>query len=275
MFTVFTIEKRKPRGVARILPFLLRDKLTEEYKEKKSLVVRNLHYISRKKQVNWQAVFARAGYDSKSLVCSSEVVFPKNSGLCRFNSNSFFKVMTENFALQILKEMENPQKIKIAFLDFDGERRLFAERLCELSDNFIIITGEKRKYFNLSDKMMNERGVSLVITSRINRMNDADFVIAPSRIRKTTDLRKKSLVLTCEKPCFDVSALCYYKYRTEVPSEYKSLVPNCIDEDYFLSALYSKGRQYNLSNLIPKVAYNENSTCTVKSMAKYLDRLAQ
>ena len=275
MFTVFTIEKREPRGAAKFLPFLLRDKLTEEYKEEKRLLVRNLRYISRKKQVNWQAVFARAGYDSKSLVCSSEVVFPKNSGLCRFDSTVFYKAMTENFALAILKEMENPQKIKIAFFDFDGERRLFAERLCQLSDNFIIITREKGKYLNLSEKMMNELGVSLVITSRIERMNDADFVIAPSRIRKITSFRKKALVLTGERPCIDISAQCYYKYRTEAPNEYKHLIPDCIDEDYFLSALYSIGRQYNLSNLIPKVAYNENSTCTVKSMAKYLDRLTQ
>ena len=43
-----------------------------------------------------------------------------------------------------------------------------------------------------------------------------------------------------------------------------------MDEMYFASALYSKGRKYFLGEIVPKVSYNENSTCTVKSLGKYL-----
>ncbi len=274
MFTVFSVEYRKLKGFKRIFTFLMRDRLTEEYKEYEKLLVRQMHYISYRDKINCQVVYDRAGYEAKCLVCNDDIVFPPNSGLIRFRDNAFQKKITDNFAFEVLRTMENPHKLRIAFFDIDGSQRDFVDKLCEFTDNFIIITAEKNKYFEISEKMMEEKGVSLVLTNRIDRMKDAQLVIAPSRIMRIIDLSPKSIVLTGEKPCFDISAQCYFGYKAEVPSAYAEFMPKGMDEIYFLSCLYSKGRIRSLVKTIPKVAFNESTTCTVKSLAKYLDKLS-
>ena len=117
---------------------------------------------------------------------------------------------------------------------------------------------------------MEKLGVSLVYTNRLTRIKDADLVIAPCLIQKRISLNKKSVVLTCEKPLVDLPSICYWSYTCTLPEEYRRLMDEDMDEMYFASALYSKGRKYFLGEIVPKVSYNENSTCTVKSLGKYL-----
>lgn len=67
-----------------------------------------------------------------------------------------------------------------------------------------------------------------------------------------------------------MNAQCYYGYSVEIPENLEKYRPEDMDSLYFASALFSKGRQHYMAELIPKTTYNENCTCTVKSMGKYL-----
>ena len=134
-----------------------------------------------------------------------------------------------------------------------------------------MVTVNKKKYKEISDKLMDEMGVSLVYTDRLSRMKDADLVIAPTQIRKILDLNSKAIVLTSERPCFDMNAQCYYGYSVEIPENLEKYRPEDMDSLYFASALFSKGRQHYMAELIPKTTYNENCTCTVKSMGSLGD----
>lgn len=270
MLTTFRIEKRNLKGLKKLVKPFIKDKLLEDYGEEKNLIIRQMVYISYNDKINWKVVKNRAGYQSKCLVCSENISFPINSRLQRFVDSTFAKIMTNNFALSLLKTMENPEKLKIVYYDIDGNNKYFLNELCKLTDNFIVVTVNKKKYKEISDKLMDEMGVSLVYTDRLSRMKDADLVIAPTQIRKILDLNCKAIVLTSERPCFDMNAQCYYGYSVEIPENLEKYRPEDMDSLYFASALFSKGRQHYMAELIPKTTYNENCTCTVKSMGKYL-----
>lgn len=272
MLTTFSIEERKLKGLKILAKPFIKDKLIEEYGEEKNLVIRQMFYISYSGKVNWKIVKSRAGYQSKCLVCSENISFPMDTRLQRFVDSTFAKIMTNNFALSVLKKMEYPEKLKIVYYDIDGNNKYFLQELCKLTDNFIVVTVNKKKYKEISERLMEEMGVSLVYTDRLSRMKDADLVIAPTQIRKILDLSCKSVVITSERPCFDTQSQCYYGYSVTIPEEFEKYRLEDMDSLYFASALYSKGRQHYLADIVPKTIYNENCTCTVKSMAKYLDK---
>lgn len=273
MFTMFTVEDKKLTGIKRLFSIFYKDRIIESYLDGKKLAVRRITYINYRDRINWDAVRKLAGVQAGSLICSEKINFPKDSGLRRFCDNTFVKKMTCNFAYHTLNSMENPQKLNVAFVDADGSESEFLWKLCTLTDNLVAVTGNKEKYEILSEKMMEKQGVSLVYTNRLTRIRDADFVIAPCKIQKRIDLNKRAVILTSEKPQVEIPAICYWNYTCTLPEEYRRLMCEDMDEMYFASALYSKGRKYFLGSMVPRVSYNENSTCTVKSLGKYLDNL--
>ncbi|MGN0477668.1 MAG: hypothetical protein ACI4HM_10085 [Ruminococcus sp.] len=270
MFTTFSVEDRKLKGIKRVFSVFYKDRIIESYLDGKNLAVRKITYINYRDKINWNAVYRQAGSQARCLVCSDKIHFPENSGLRRFCDNTFVKKMTCNFGFQTLKSMNNPQNLNVGFIDADGSESEFLWKLCTLTDNLVVVTGNREKYEVLSDELMEKLGVSLVYTNRLSRIKDADLVIAPCAIKKRIDLNKKSVVLTSEKPFVDLPSICYWSYTCTLPEEYRRLMDEDMDEMYFASALYSKGRKYFLGEIVPKVAYNENSTCTVKSLGKYL-----
>ena len=273
MFTMFTVEDKKLTGIKKLFSIFYKDRIIESYLDGKKLAVRRITYVNYRDKINWDAVRKLAGVQAGSLICSEKINFPKDSGLRRFCDNTFAKKMTCNFAYHTLNSMENPQKLNVAFVDADGSESEFLWKLCTLTDNLVVVTGNKEKYEILSEKMMEKQGVSLVYTNRLTRINDVDFVIAPCKIQKRIDLNKRAVVLTSEKPQVEIPAICYWNYTCTLPEEYRRLMCEDMDEMYFASALYSKGRKYFLGSMVPRVSYNENSTCTVKSLGKYLDNL--
>lgn len=270
MFTTFTVEDRKLTGIKRLFSVFYKDRLYESYLDGKKLAVRRITYVNCRDKINWDAVRKIAGIQAESMICSDKIHFPKDSGLVRFRDNTFVKKMTCNFAFSTLNSMENPQKLNVAFIDADGSESEFLWKLCTLTDNFVVVTGNKEKYEILGEKMMEKQGVSIVYTNRLTRIKDADFVIAPCKIQRIIDLNKRAVVLTSEKPQVEIPAICYWNYTCTLPEEYRRLMCDDMDEMYFASALYSKGRKYFLGEMVPRVSYNENSTCTVKSLGKYL-----
>ena len=275
MFTTFVVEEKEHRGIWKILPFLKKDKLIESYREYKNMTMRELRYISyNNNKIDWQIVYQRAGYQAKCLVCSEKAALPESLGLKRFSDIVFYKKMAENFAFNVLMNMDNPAGINIVYFDMDVKECAFAEKLCTLTDNFTIITVSKDKYLKTEESVMDKMGASLVFSGNLSAMKKADLIIAPTPIRKILDLSNRTVVITSQRPVFDISAQCYYDYDISLPEEYKEFLIEDITETYFASALYQKGRQYSLGQIVPKIAFNENSTCTVKSLAKYLDKLA-
>lgn len=275
MFTIFTLRKYNHTGLGKIFNLFRKDKITEVYREVQNLTVRNITYINHKKWVNWEAVFQRAGYESKCLVCSEDVRLPHGTGLKRFYDNSFNMRMAENFASAVIKNIESPEKLNIALLDYDGSRGEFAEYLSKYTENFIVVTADKRKYADVCKKLMEEQGISLVLTNRLSRLEKCDLVICPSKIKKPFSISKNSVVITGEKPACNVDALCYTDYKVTLPYEYRDILTDDIDEVYLAGCLYSRGRQYVLGNLLPTVAYNNGTTATVATLAKYLSKMCE
>jgi hypothetical protein len=273
MFTMFSLRDNKPTGIKRIFNIFRKDRIFEEYIDAGSLTVRSITYVNNRKQVNWDAVYSCAGYEAKSLVCSESLRFPYGTGLIRFNDNSLNERLTENFAYGVLQQMENPEKLNIVFYDVEGSHSDFIKILCKFTDNFIVATGNKERYSHIAQKLMEEQGVSLVVTNKLSRIKDSKFVIAPSKIKKSFDIGTKGIVLTSQIPTCEIKAQCYTGYKIEMPQKYKVLLKDDIDEMYLLSCLYSRGRQHSLGSIIPKVAYNSYETCTVKSLAKYLNKV--
>jgi hypothetical protein len=273
MFTTFFISKQQPKGVWKLINIFRKDKITEEYIDTGSLTVRKITYISHHKEINWDFVHRQAGYEAKSLVAGNDVRFPYGTGLIKFYDKGFMERMTENFAYGVLKEMENPEKLNIAFYDIDGSHSDFVEVLCQFAHELVVATGNKEKYGIVAEKLMVEKGVSLIITNRLSRLRNCTFVIAPSKIKKAIELNTKGVVLTSQPPCCDIKSRCYTGYQINLPEKYRRILNDGMEEMYLASCLYSKGRQHNLGSIIPNVAYNNSSTCTIKSLAKYLDKV--
>ncbi len=274
MLTTFALEQYRFMGIKRLLLPFVRDKVTEDYVQINELEIRRLKYISYHKKINWDTVYTHAGYEAKSLVCDGDIHFPYGMGLLRYSSRRFYARMAENFALCVLREMEHPEGVRIAFYDLDCSSWEFLTKLCELTDNFIAVTADKEKYSKVSDLLLNDCGVSMVLTGNLNRMKDRDLIIAPSRLTKSFETGARTVILTCDVPKCELNAQIYSDYKITLPPIYRPIAEDFSDEMYLASALYTAGKQYSLGGVVPTVAFNPYGTVTVKSLAKYLDNLA-
>lgn len=150
----------------------------------------------------------------------------------------------------------------------------FLLTVLEYSSDVAVVTQNCEPYYCVVSRAMDELGASAVVTKNISELADCTFIIAPDVIEENLPFRSDAVVLTVDCPKVPASGLVYYKYHFRMPNGFDEIKPDDLDEEYFCSALYTLGSQYELGSIVPMVCRNFSSSQTVKSLCAYVNRFA-
>ena len=115
-----------------------------------------------------------------------------------------------------------------------------------------------------------ELGAAAVITRRREELSACGLVIAPRPVREPLPLREKAVVLTAGKPLVPLNGTVLWRYHFKMPDGFADIKPEELSEEYFCSALYTLGSQFELGSIVPLSAQGERGSCDAKALAAIL-----
>ncbi|MBQ3987496.1 MAG: hypothetical protein II629_01900, partial [Ruminococcus sp.] len=125
-------------------------------------------------------------------------------------------------------------------------------------------------YLCAADRALEELGAAAVITRRREELSACGLVIAPRPVREPLPLREKAVVLTAGKPLVSLSGTVLWRYHFKMPNGFADIKPEELSEEYFCSALYTLGSQFELGSIVPLSAQGERGSCDAKALAAIL-----
>ncbi len=272
MLTVLTLEEKIGKNApARVLNRLRGDSLGVDIREYKGIALKELVYKQRRKNINLRRISIAAGVQRNGIICPEGIFKNGEAGLYRFYSVRFKQRLCTNFALQTVRAMKNTNRsLSIGILDRGCVCGDIMRDILAVFDRVKVVSPSAGEYEYIAEEIFADCGASFLLTENCGALNSCDFIIAPEQINFPLKPSAHSIVLTIAPPSAGASGEIYYDYEVELPAEYESLRPAWCSGEYFGSALYAKGRQYQLGSLIPRLCSNNTVAQTVRSMAKRL-----
>ena len=80
------------------------------------------------------------------------------------------------------------------------------------------------------------------------------------------NLSEDAIVFTAEPSSIDLNCNVIDKYKVNMPIKYKILVPDYIEDEYFLSYLYSEYKLYDLGLLVPVYCIVGNQVKSISTL---------
>lgn len=275
MITALTVrvpERRK--GIRGFFDRFRQDKADVQVKRARGVYLKHITYISYSGKIKTERINEIVGAQRNHLLCLPSLKFPENSGYKRFYLPEFSARLCTNMALYVLSRCVNPTRLKIGVYDPNACECDFLHSLMEYVSDVVVVTEEAEKYRAVVDEIMDEQGASAMVTKQTDELCNCNMIIAPYAITEKLPISNEALVLTGEAPKEQTSGLVYYKYYFKMPNGFDRIKPSELDEEYFCSALYTLGRQYQLGSIVPSLCRNYSSSQTVKSLCAYLERFA-
>lgn len=264
----------KQKGLKKYTDLFKKDKIDVQIRKARGVRIKQVTYTSYSGKLRLDKADKMIGAQRNHLLCSELIKFPPNSGYKRFYSTLFSARLCVNMALAVIVECICPEKLKIGIYDPDATCSEFLFNVLEHCSQVAVVTENSEVYYSELNRAMDELGASAVITQNVSELTDCNFVIAPVNIKSELPLREDALVLTVDLPKVQLNGLVYYKYHFRMPNGFDIIKPQNLDEEYFCSALYTLGGQYELGSIVPVVCRNFSSSQTVKSLCAYVNRFA-
>ena len=234
-------------------------KINSDIITKSELAVLYIRYIQKRGNIRFNKIYEYTVGAPKTILCSDKLSL-NNTPFKRFESDEFNIQMMKNFITDILQTADiAPSKLKISFYDPNAEYPLFAEKLLNYTSELTVVSNMPKFYENESERHMNECGVSMIVSNSPEKLTPCDILIAPSTIKNPLPTMSSSIVFTGHKPLVSISGTVITKYLPEFPSEYTDIKPSCIDDFYFLSALYTLCGIIELEKLNPIMCESGNA----------------
>ena len=193
------------------------------------------HYRGK---VNWTSIDRFVKAQRNRVLCAPDMEIASNSGYKRFVSSELSRRMCENAALYLLRTIGNPQ-IKVVLVDDDGDHAGLCEYLAEYCDPVNVLSEATQIYAAQAEYLLNEKGAALKLCRDMGCLKDADLIIAPWRLEEALPCPSNALILTGEAPAVKQNAVAVYEYFFDLPSKFREICPDFLDEMYFASALYT------------------------------------
>lgn len=275
MITALSVNvPEKPTGIKKLINMLRCDRIDVEIKRARGVSLKHITYTSYSGKIHLEKADKIIGAQRNHLLCPEKLRFPPDSGYKRFYSTMFSARLCVNMALCVLMECVCPEKLKIGIYDQKAVIPEFLLTVLEYCSDVAVVTQNCEPYYCVTSRAMDELGASAVVTKNISELVDCTFIIAPDVIEEKLPLRSDAVVLTVACPKVPTSGLVYYKYHFRMPNGFDEIKPDDMDEEYFCSALYTLGSQYELGSIVPMVCRNFSSSQTVKSLCAYVNRFA-
>ncbi len=210
-----------------------------------------IRYSQNRGKVRYKKIYPYTIGSPKTILCSRELDL-SGSPFSRFEDKEFNILMMQNFVCELLKSASpDPKRIKLAYLDRQGEYPMFAQKLLDYTASLTVVTDMPRFYENESDRIYESCGVPLIVSDSIEKLKGQDVIISPRAIDITLPVTTDTLLFTAEKPLVSLKGIVISEYLAEIPYRYKRLLPKGTDEMYFMSALYSLCSAGELASIVP------------------------
>lgn len=259
------------KGIKGITDRLKKDRLNIEIKKARGVSLKHVTYTSYSGEVRLNKADRAVGSQRMQLLCSDKLIFPVKSGYRRFSSSDFSARLCTNMALEVLKKCKRSASLKVGIYDKTAVACDCLVNILEYCSNVIVITQSSTPYYYMAEKALNELGATALITKSVADISNSDLVIAPTDIEEPLELRSDAVVLTVNPPKIKTGAAEYYRYNFRMPNGFDVIKPEELDEEYFCSALYTLGSQYELGSIVPLSCRNETVSQTVPSLCAALE----
>ncbi|MBQ6387560.1 MAG: hypothetical protein IJH96_02950 [Ruminococcus sp.] len=276
MITALSVNiPEKSEGFKRLTNRLRRDKVEVCVSRARGVSLRHITYTSYSGEVRLDRADNLIGAQRSQLLCSEKLVFPLRSGYRRFSSSSFSSRLCSNMALEVLRACPSAAALRCGMFDPHALAADWLLRSLACCINPIVVTDNNEIYSLARERALEELGASITLTKSRTELESCDFLLAPSGIREPLCLHPGVIVLTAGKPSAPIGGEIYYHYNFRMPNGFDTIKPAELSEEYFCSALYTLGAQYELGSIVPLSCSGQYCSQTVKSLAMLLDNRAK
>lgn len=275
MLTALTIENKVENiWYKRFVNSIIGDDIKVSISSARGVALRHITYINRKNKINWEKISQTAGQQKNEVLCNEDTPLFKGCGIRRFYSSEFAGRLCVNMLLHVLSKADaDVRELSIGLYDLKGEHTDILKSLLKYSSNVKVVTNEAKRYADVAEVIMEEQGASVMISKNEKYLSKCFLVIAPDKILNSIPVAQNAILFTCEKPAVCLNGLVYYRYFFKMPNKFGEIKPKELSYEYFASALYTKGRQYELGSIIPTMCYNESSSQTIYSLVAYINNM--
>lgn len=275
MLTALSItEKIEKNKLKHLFNIIRGNKITITLKQSGGVTLRRLQYFNRNGKINWDIIDEYVGIQRDGILCSEYLELPADMGYRRFASEEFSKRLCTNMALQILSKVQDASKLKVCFYDLYGESADTLIHILEYCPEVRVYTQNSELYSNIRDVILEDTGISPIISCDESILEDTDFLIAPCKIKNTLPLKNKAITLTSVCPDAGQKGALYFRYHFKMPTRFADIKPAELSDFYFATALYVKAKQHQLGTIVPMICSNYSSGARLESICAYFDSRA-
>ena len=275
MLTALTVKiMEKEKGIKGFINRFRRDRAVVNVERARGVYFKHITYISYGGKLHLERLEKIIGDNRTRIICNEKINFPEKSGFKRFYNADFSARLCTNFVLNLLRECEFAEKLKVGIYDPDGRHSEFLAHIMRYTSDVTVVTNSPDSYYEALEIIMDEMGACAVVTQLTDELENCDIVIAPQTVTESFPVREDALVFTVGRPKAEINGQLYYKYCFKMPNGFDRIKPEELDSEYFCSALYSMGRQYQLGSIVPQLCVNFSTSQTAKSLGAYIERFA-
>ncbi|MCR4615254.1 MAG: hypothetical protein K5756_03815 [Clostridiales bacterium] len=181
----------------------------------------------------WDKIVSAVGRCFSRMLIPERIIIPRGIPINRFVPRYLpYRILVASVA-SILRECRlKPSDIHVAVIDSTGILSDDIEQLIMLSSCIKILTNRRRKYEEISIKLMKKYGAVLIIADDCSSINNCNFLITTYDKSVPKGFDGFVFCVSSENETF------YSLNDIELPYEYEKLVPQDINRLDFAGALY-------------------------------------
>ena len=261
MVVVLDIKKLKGTGVrGRLISLFRRSRTEREIKSIDDISVLNIKHRYYHGNFNFKKIYPYIREVSDTVLCRENII-PENYPIERFCDNTLNIKLMENFILDILASFPT-DSLKICVHDPLGECHEFIEKLFAFVSKITVSTKMSCFYGKRAAAYYKNTGGTLGIVNTPDDLPPCDMLIYRNKINALPT--QSAFIFTAYKPDIDTHSKIIYKYIPRFPDEYRGILPENTDRNYFLCALYSLCGKNELDKLVPEICISTEGVLSKK-----------
>lgn len=271
MLTALNIDKKVCKSkISKTINSLLRDKIKVNIVQTDTIKIKCVTYVSHRDRINFKRIDKFVGVQRNHLLCSKDVILPRELGYKRFDNYEYRVRLCTNMALYLLQSIDTQKAVSVCLVDMNAQYTQLCEEILKYTDKLTIITDNIKVYTEIADELMVQSGAVLKVTRNFNPLSFCDLLISPVYVDNICMARENTLVFTVSDEEHSCSSVVLTDYEITLKDKINKLKPKCISDTYFASALYTLEKVYNLGCLVPVVCVGAQSIYTPQSLKKLL-----
>lgn len=250
---------------------LKRDKTNLEVVEYNGIQLIHIIYYKFNKKINWNIISRLAGNEKTNILCNANINIPPDCGIKRYTTNALKERIAENTAIEVIKRAsEDFRSLNIGLYDPQGKKTELVNTLVKYSDNITVVTNAQNDYYNIYKQVIANTGAVLMLKTDLSALKSCNIVIATEKIKTQLPLDDNTILFTATKPAVCQGGRVFYNYVVALNESYKDIKPYSLSDEYFVQALYDKGRQHRLGTLLPILCISDGANSTIDELGKFV-----